>query len=629
MIFVTSGHVDHGKTALLQALTGTDTTHLPEEKKRGLTIDLGYAYLPLGNETGEAEILGFIDVPGHQKFLSNMLAGLGGVDYALLAVSAEEGIKPQTVEHLEILNLLNFKQIIVVLTKADRADAERIALHTAQLKQQFPFLASSPFFATSALTREGIDELRNYLIEQSRLRRENAQPFRYAIDRVFTVKGAGVVVTGTAVAGKVRVGDALCLSSGSKVRVKAIHAQNQPSETGVAGQRLALNIANAEKGHIRRGDWITELAPDFATDRISVTLTVAQKLKETTAVHLYHFASHVTGKLSLLNAKQAAPHPAYISNDEATADSFYFAEIVLDEPLHIARGDKFIVRNGDDSRTLAGAQVLEIHAPKRHKRSEAHLAYLAKSVQTVNIGQRISLRLENKAVELARLLWEEQLFAADIAALGFNVDSPWIYTQAFKRVAQDKILTKMAEYHAAHQDQSGVTKARLHRIALLEQPEKLVFEFIDDLIESKALAQTRGWLHLPDHRVEFSPDELQIWQQIRPLFEATNRPLWVREIASALSADETKIRNLLYKAGKLGYLVPIVKDRFLLHEQIEVFAELIRAFVLEHGEISVNRLRDEIQYGRKATVQLIEYFDRSGFLKRKGNVHLLRDGGTF
>ncbi|AFU19857.1 selenocysteine-specific translation elongation factor [Actinobacillus suis] len=616
MIIVTAGHVDHGKSALLHAITGTHTAHLPEEKKRGLTIDLGYAYLPIHTDSNQTDTLGFIDVPGHQKFLSNMLAGLGGVEHALLVVSAEEGIKPQTLEHFEILNLLNFKHIMVVLTKADKVEPAQIDLLISQIKQQLPSLNSAPFFVTSCITGAGIAELKAYLIAQNR-QVTNNQPFRYVIDRVFHIKGAGQVVTGTAVAGKVVVGDEIYLSDGTKVRVKAIHAQNHPSESGVAGQRLALNLANVDKQKIARGHCLTELAPTFATDRITVKLSAAQPLKETSVVHIYHFASHITGKLSLLNAKQA------VKNTE------YFAEVLLDEPLHIAFNDKLIIRNGDDSQTVAGAQVLEIHSPKRHKRSEARLAYLTALAQAGNHAQRIALYLQHNVLALERLLWDEQLFATEIARLGFDTNAEWLYSSTFKQTAQQKVLTKLAEYHSLHQDQLGVAKARLRRMALLELPEKLGLAFIDDLLTTQLLAQTRGWLHLPDHRIEFNPQELQIWQQIRPLFEATNQALWVRDIANQLAIDETEMRNLLYKAGKLGYLIPIVKDRFLLNEQIEAFAQLIRDFILQHGEISVNQLRDELQYGRKLTVQLIEYFDRSGFLRRKGNVHLLRDHDIF
>lgn len=615
MIFVTAGHVDHGKTALLQALTGTNTAHLPEEKKRGLTIDLGYAYLPIEND-----ILGFIDVPGHQRFLSNMLAGLGGINHALLVISAEEGIKPQTEEHLEILRLLNFQHIMIVITKADRAEPKQISQLIENVKTAHPFLADAKTFITSAKTLEGIKELKTHLIQLNQQNNQTQKPFRYAIDRVFNVKGAGLVVTGTAVSGSVNIGSELFLSNGKTVRIKSIHAQNTPAETGLAGQRLALNIANVEKEDIQRGDWITELEPKFATDRITVQLCANQAFKENSMVHLYHFASHITGKLNLLEATQAVKN------------QHYFAEVILDEPLHIAVGDKLILRSGDDSQTLAGAEVLEIHSPKRYKRTDERLVFvksLSKTTACNDFASRVGLCLQQKARELNALQWAEQCFAQDIAELGFDISSKWVFTAEFKNTAQQNVLAKIGEYHQQHQDQLGVTKARLYRIALLDLPETLAYQFIDELVETKQLTNSRGWLHLPEHRIEFDSAELQIWQQIRPLFEATNQALWVRDIASQLSVDETQMRNLLYKAGKLGYLIPIVKDRFLLSEQIEQFAALIKTFVAEHNSISVNQLRDELNYGRKLTVQLIEYFDRSGFLRRKGDIHLLRDSETF
>ena len=617
MIFVTAGHVDHGKTALLEALTGTNTAHLPEEKKRGLTIDLGYAYMPYTDANGQAAVLGFIDVPGHQKFLSNMLAGLGGVDHALLVVSAEEGVKPQTVEHLTLLGLLHFRQITLVITKADRVEPAKIETLINQIHQKFPQLADAPYFVTSAYTGQGITELRDYLIAHAAASQLAEKPFRYAIDRVFSVKGAGVVVTGTAVSGTVHVGDSLYLSNGEKVRIKAIHAQNQPSEQGVAGERLALNLANVEKAEMTRGDWLTALAPDFATDRITVRFQAQAPLKESNAVHLYHFASHTTAKFNLLSDKQAVKF------------SQGFAEIILDTPLHIAVGDKLILRSGDDQQTLAGAVVVEIDSPKRHKRTEARLAEVAQLAAAQMPSAYAAVYLAQKAVEAAKLQWILQLSEAELAALDLGSSQKWLYQAGFKQQLQAQVLEKMATYHAEHQDQLGVTKARLYRMALLAQPEALANFLIDTLIEEKQLLQTRGWIHLPDHRIEFDAKELPIWQQIQPLFAATTQALWVREVAQALSLDETFTRNLLYKAGKLGYLIPIVKDRFLLSEQIAAFADLIRAFIAEHGEISVNQLRDEIQYGRKLTVQLIEYFDRTVFLRRKGNVHLLRDQETF
>lgn len=622
MIVVTAGHVDHGKTALLQALTGMNTAHLPEEKKRGLTIDLGYAYLPIKDSHGKPDVLGFIDVPGHQRFLSNMLAGVGGIQHALLVISAEEGIKPQTEEHLAILQLLQFPHIMLVITKADRVNESQISQLEQTIRNRYPFLENAPFFVTSAQTGQGIEVLKAHLIALNEQAKNTIdKPFRYAIDRVFNVKGSGLVVTGTAVAGQVKIGDEFFLSSGHKVRIKGIHAQNTPSEIGLAGQRLALNLANVEKEQIERGHWITQLAPNFSNGRITVQLNPIQSLKETTVVHLYHFASHVTGKVSLLDAKQAVVNQPY------------FAEILLDEPLHIAVGDKLIIRSGDDSQTLGCAQTLEIQSLKRHKRNETRLALvnaLAKTTACDDVSTRLSLYLQQKAVAIDFLLWAEQLFARQLPERAdVEILDKWIFTLDFKQHIQQRIVSKLTEYHEQHQDQLGLSKARLYRMAVLEQPESLAVRFMDELVENGTFSQTRGWLHLPEHRIEFNDIELQLWQQIRSLFEATNQALWVRDIANELNVDETDMRNLLYKAGKLGYLVPIVKDRFLLNEQIQQFAMWIKGFIEQHGSISVNQLRDEIQYGRKLTVQLIEFFDRCGFLRRKGNVHLLRDKDSF
>lgn len=614
MIICTAGHIDHGKTSLLQALTGKHTARLPEEKKRGLTIDLGYAYLPI-----EGDILGFIDVPGHQKFLSNMLAGLGGLEHAMLVVSAEEGIKPQTEEHLAILQLLDFKHIVVVITKADRAQAAQIEMLQTLLASRLP---QASCFVTSAKTGEGVELLKQRLISLNRQSRECERPFRYAIDRVFHIKGAGLVVTGTALAGRVAVGDELHLSGGETVRVKAIHAQNQENSQGVAGQRLALNLAGVEKAHLARGDWLCQLAPQYPCDRLTVQLRTAVSLKESQVAHLYHFASHITGKVTLLQG----------NGQQDRSATPLLAEILLDSPQHIAVGDKLIVRSGDDSQTLAGAQVLEIHSPKRHKRTPERLAYLHALCENGGLkpmSARLPHYLASKPCHLAALCWAEQIFPQQAVEFGEKIANDWLVSQVFFQQLQAKIVEKLAEYHLQHNDQLGVTKARLHRMAALEQPEAVVYQAISQLFEQGRLCQTRGWVHTPEHRIAFSSEEQTLWEKVRPLFAATQQALWVRDIASQLSVDETVMRNLLYKAGKLGYLVPIVKDRFLLHEQILDFAARIKAFIAIHGGISVNQLRDELAYGRKLTVQLIEYFDRSGFLRRKGDVHLLRDSDTY
>ncbi|WP_315567580.1 selenocysteine-specific translation elongation factor [Aggregatibacter aphrophilus] len=617
MIIVTSGHVDHGKTALLQALTGTNTAHLPEEKKRGMTIDLGYAYLPLADK-----VLGFIDVPGHEKFLANMLAGLGGIHYAMLIVAADEGIAAQTKEHLAILRQLQFREIMVVITKADRCNETEIEQLKRQIQQDYPFLADARYFVTSAQTGLGIDALREYLTHLPEVA-ETEKPFRYAIDRVFSVKGAGTVVTGTAFAGRVHIDDELYLSGGQKVRVKNIHAQNTPSEIGQAGQRLALNLdVDLDRIAIERGDWLLTSPPPLPTDRITVEITPETALKESQPVHIYHAASRTTGKLTLLQSKNAA------KNDRT------FAEVMLEQPLFLAFGDKLILRSGDAKVLIGGAKVLDIHSPKRHKRTEARFAFLQQLNTAPNASARIALMLQKDAVSAQDLMWREQLSAEQLAqALAEQGDirfQDWCFNGAYQQEKTQQILTALADYHAQHGDQLGLSKARLYRIATLNQPENLIYHFIEEMLDEGQLQQTRGWLHLPSHKIQFSAEEQSLWQAVLAEFEkAHGQAIWVRDMATALAQDESVMRNFMYKAGKLGYLTPIVKDRFFLTESIYAYARLIKQMAGEEGKIAVNELRDKLNFGRKLTVQLMEYFDRTGFLRRKGNDHILRDKDTF
>ena len=617
MIIVTSGHVDHGKTALLQALTGTHTAHLPEEKKRGMTIDLGYAYLPLKDQ-----ILGFIDVPGHERFLANMLAGLGGIHYAMLIVAADEGVQAQTIEHLNILSLLQLQEIMVVITKADRADAQQIDALEQQLRQQYAILANSKFFVTSATTGQGIETLRDYLAQLPELS-DTEKPFRYAIDRIFTIKGAGTVVTGTAFAGKVAIDDELYLSNGQKVRVKNIHAQNEQSTEGLAGQRLALNInLDFDRTLIERGDWLFSQPPAKATDRVTVWLENQIPLNESQPVHIYHAASHTTGKLTLLQQPKLAPQ------------QYALAELILEQPLFLTHGDKIILRNSNSTAVLGGAKVIEIDSPKRHKRTDARFDYLRQLIQAETAEKRTALYLQNQAVEAEQLMWIEQLTDSQLDdILEKNGDirfQSWCFNAEYRTQQTSKLLTALAQYHEQHPDQLGLGKARLYRIAALNQPEKLIYHFIDELLAENQLQQTRGWLHTADHKIQFNEQERALWQQVLEQFEQHNgQALWVRDLAGLLGQEESAMRNFLYKAGKLGYLTAVVKDRFFLTENIYATARLIKELVAGKEGISVNELRDALQFGRKMTVQLVEYFDRCGFLRRKGNIHVLRDADVF
>ena len=337
MIIATAGHVDHGKTTLLQAITGVNADRLPEEKKRGMTIDLGYAYWP----QPDGRVLGFIDVPGHEKFLSNMLAGVGGIDHALLVVACDDGVMAQTREHLAILQLTGNPQLTVALTKADRVDdarVEEVRARVLETLHEFGFTDAS-LFVTVATEGRGIDELRRHLQQLTSREHADHHLFRLAIDRAFTVKGAGLVVTGTALSGEVKVGDTLWLTGVNKpVRVRGMHAQNQPTEKATAGQRIALNIAgDAEKEQLNRGDWLLADAPPEPFERVIVSLQAHTPLTQWQPLHIHHAASHITGRVSLLE------------ND--------LAELVFDSPLWLADNDRLVLRDISARETLAGARV--------------------------------------------------------------------------------------------------------------------------------------------------------------------------------------------------------------------------------------------------------------------------------
>ena len=430
-------------------------------------------------------------------------------------------------------------------------------------------------------------------------------------------------MTGTAFSGTVKVNDEIYLSTGQKVRVKAIHAQNTSSEQGIAGQRLALNLnADLDRTPMKRGDWLLQNEPLPPTDRISVQILAEVPLNESQPVHIYHGASRTTGKLTLLQGKNAA------KNDRT------LAEIILDSPLFLAFGDKLILRSGDAKSLIAGARVLEIDSPKRHKRTEGRLSFLANLALAENSAQRIAFILQHNAISAHKLMWIEQLTNKQLdgalterSAVRYQ---DWCFNTDYKKEKIQLILTALNTYHEQHNDQLGVSKARLYRMAALNQPENLINHFIDEMLEDGRLQQTRGWLHLPEHKIQFSQEEQKYWTSVLDEFEkAQGQAIWVRDMANALAMDEFQMRNFMYKAGKLGYLTPIVKDRFFLTENIYAYARLIKQIAEKEGKASVNEIRDRLNFGRKLTVQLMEYFDRTGFLRRRGNDHILRDKNVF
>lgn len=355
MIIVTAGHVDHGKTTLLQALTGTDADRLPEEKRRGMTIDLGYAFM----DTECGERLAFIDVPGHEKFINNMLAGVSSAKHALLVVAADDGVMPQTLEHMAILKLLNLETLTVAITKCDKADADQLTRTENQLAQ---LLAGQDIqwerFAVSVPTGDGIPALKAHLnaLVSNHNPDTTGQSFRMTLDRAFSVKGAGVVVTGTVISGEVKPGDKLyCSGQKQALRVRGIHAQGQEAGTGKGGQRVALNLAGIDNHHgLSRGDWLSSLPQPDAQSRVTVLYRGDAIPAHWQSAHFHHGACHCIGKIGYLAEKPEA--------------NGHLLELVLDAPFLVARGDIIVLRDACGKQTLGGAPCWK--PPRRPEASE-------------------------------------------------------------------------------------------------------------------------------------------------------------------------------------------------------------------------------------------------------------------
>lgn len=611
MIIATAGHVDHGKTTLLQAITGVNADRLPEEKSRGMTIDLGYAYWP----QPDGRVLGFIDVPGHEKFLSNMLAGVGGIDHALLVVACDDGVMAQTREHLAILQLTGKPSLTVALTKADRVEAQRVDEVRADAEAVLAEFGFTPaaLFVTAVPSGRGISALREHLLQLSERGHPQHQRFRLAIDRAFTVKGAGLVVTGTALSGEVKVGDTLWLTGVDKpVRVRGLHAQNQPVEQAWAGQRIALNIVgDAQKEALNRGDWLLSVQPPESSERVIVELQRHAPLTQWQSLHIHHAARHITGRVSLLEGE--------------------LAELVLDSPLWLADNDRLVLRDISARSTLAGARVVTLNPPRRGKRKPEYLQWLHTLASADDDALALEVHLQRDAVRLGEFAWARQLSETGLAALmgqpGYLQAGSSLLSAPLAARWQSKLIDALTRYHDQHRDEPGTGRERLRRIALPMEDEGLVLLLIEQMRESGVIHSHHGWLHLPEHKAGFTDEQQAIWLRVVDLF--ADEPWWVRDLAKESGVEESLMRAVLRQAAQQGMITAIVKDRYYRNDRIVEFAGLIRELDLERGSTCAADFRDKLNVGRKLAIQILEYFDRIGFTRRRGNDHILRDKALF
>jgi len=626
LIVGTAGHIDHGKTALLKALTGQQGDRRREERERGITIDLGYAYADLG----EGTLTGFIDVPGHERFIHNMLAGASGIDCLLLVVAADDGVMPQTREHLAIVELLGIRRALVALTKIDRVEAERIATVRRQIDDLLTSgpLAGAPVFPVSSITGQGVDALRTALVaEAARTKARGTDGhFRLAIDRAFSVSGTGVVVTGTAFAGRVQVGDELQLSpSGRSVRVRGLHAQNREAGQAHAGQRVALNLAGERLTveQIHRGDWLLQPLLHAPTQRIDIQFQLLpgepHELKHWTPVHAHLGAQDVTARIALLEGESLAP------------GAWMFAQLLLNAPIHAVHGDRIVLRDQSAQRTLGGGRVLDPFAPPRNRRRDARLAQLraldASSLEQGLPGLLAEAHngLEPQALERQfnrpRDGWQLPASAVEIATR----QGPRLFDQQRWQTLGSLLLAALQRFHEEQPDELGPDRDRLRRFALPQLERPVFIALLEQALCAGEIASSGPWLHRPDHQVRLTAQEEALKARLWPLLEAGRfDPPWVRDLASALGAEEMQTRQLLRKLARLGLLQQVVKDLFYPEPTIRQLAGHALQLEAQSGVIRAAAFRDQIQLGRKRSIQLLEHFDRIGFTRRFGNERKIR-----
>lgn len=649
MMIGTAGHIDHGKTSLVRALTGTDTDRLPEEKKRGMSIELGYAFLAPSDDgpaVGEGSVasaatagqtkvvpafglprepIAFIDVPGHEKLLHTMISGATGIDFALLLVAADDGVMPQTREHLAVLSLLGIDRGVVAITKIDRVDEARVQEVTQQvtaLLVDTP-LAHAPIIPVSATRGDGVAELRQLLrAEAARLDAAHgtdgiADPhgsdspvrataatepaestadtaaalpaqagFRLAIDRVFSLDGVGTVATGTVHAGRVQVGDVLQqLPDGPKeLRVRSLHAQNRSTDAAHAGQRCAINLAGVERDQLQRGHWLAQPGIASVSDRLDVELHLwhaePRAIRSGTRVHVHLGTTASPAAVAVLDADTLAPGRTGL------------AQLVLPQPLAAWHGDRLILRDAAGQRIIGGGRVLDSRAPVRYRRTPQRLQLL-QALQRPALRDRLAGLLEacEHGVDLRQ--WQQVFGLASVSAFDASLQ-----TLPHRRLAGDfiigepawqhlrrSVLDTLAAYHQNATDEIGPDAARLRRLARLRMDDAHWRLLLDALVKEGSVAQSGAFVHLPEHGSQLAARDETLLQRLTPhLMEAGAQGAWVRDLAEHIGEPAANLRPAMARLARSGHLYQVVKDLYLDAATAARLAALVRQLALADKE---------------------------------------------
>ena len=622
MIVALAGHVDHGKTSIVKALTGVDTDRLAEEKRRGLTIDLGFAYADI-----DGHRIGFVDVPGHHRFVHNMVAGIAGRQYALLVVAADDGVMPQSREHLQILNLLGLTAGAVALNKVDRVDASRLVAVQRQIRALTAgsFLEQAKILELSCANGQGVAALRHHLANEtdptnaptSLLADQAAAPFRLPIDRAFNVRGSGLVVTGTVVSGSVTVGDQVAVGSSERtvrerivrertVRVRGLHVQSAPATSTSAGDRAAVNLAGSID-EVGRGDWLLAPQTAQASKRFAAALSVVddfpRRLKHNAPVHIYHATSHSQGRVLLIDSAALA------------AGNRAIVDVATQRELHVKVGDRIVLRDHDLERTLGGARILEVEAPARRRpaarrnrlaniRPDDPAATLTALARHEPISLVAFARHWNMASELARRLAADSgLRLVDEEAL-----HPDLVAQATATVR-----VELETHHRQHPASAGLASSQLGA-GIGNATTRCALAL---LVDAGTLRLDGGHYALASHRATIPDDVLRLFAAVEASLDSKQPPS-LGDIGKRLQRPFAALERQMRALPAFGLAIRISENRYYLPQRLLELAA-VASELAAAGPFTVRQFRDAAGVGRNIVIEVLEHFDAKGFTRRDGD----------
>ena len=629
VIIGTAGHIDHGKTSLVKALTGIDADRLEEEKRRGITIDLGFAHMELTADSGEKLRFGFIDVPGHERFVRNMLAGVGGIDLVLLVIAADESIKPQTREHFEICRLLSIPRGITVITKSDLVDEDTLNVVKLEVEDfvrgSFLDTSRSPLIAVSSITGAGLDELKR---EIARLAadvpaRDTDAIFRLPIDRVFVMKGFGTVVTGTLIAGKVKKEEEVeVFPRRQHARIRGVQVHGAPTDQAIAGQRTALNLSGVPMEDLARGMALATPGLLEPTQKIDVQLALlkdAKPLKNRARVHLHVFTSETIAEVALYQGNELKP------------GSTGLAQLRTEDPVLLLPGDRAILRQFSPVITIGGALVLDAFPLARHKK-EARVAFLqslASGSGEEALLARISRR-EKDGLSLAGAVRETGLkqsvlrpLLASLAQKGrvVQVGEFSVSADAFTKT-RERTLAVLEAFHKANPLVAGISKEELRAKLGLEQP---IMEAVLAQLTREKKAEVAGeQVRLAGRGVELKDEEARAKEQIEKAFASAGLkvPL-MKEVLAGLPVDKARAQKLVTLLMRDRVLVKLADDLVFHQNALQELRRILANYKNTSPKIDVGKFKDLTGVSRKYAIPLLEYLDRERVTRRVGDERII------